>query len=214
MSAESNASANVGASATGSIDVNTYRNEAARTGRNAGGQGDKQASKRNFKERATDQLRDFALIFVYLWIIFGMLVVHESIVLSQHQIDYRFHGLAFINALVFAKVMLVAEDLRLGHRFNDKPLVYSILFKSLLFGVALIAFHVVEHVAIGMWHGNTLARSVAEVGADKLAGIVSLGIISTVALVPFFILREISRVIGRDEFWSLFFRRRSAEAPP
>ena len=164
-----------------------------------------------FQERAKDKIRNFTLMFVYLWVVFGMLAVHESIVLSQHQINYRFHALAIVNALVFAKVLLVAEDLHLGRRFNDKPLVYSILFKSLLFGVTLICFHVAEHVLIGMWDGRPIAQSIAEVGVNKLAGIVSLGIIATVALVPFFILREISRVIGPDKFWSLFFHRRNSE---
>jgi hypothetical protein len=164
-----------------------------------------------FQERAKDQIKNFVLMFVYLWVVFGMLAVHESIVLSQHQINYRFHGLAIVNALVFAKVLLVAEDLHLGRRFNDKPLVYSILVKSLLFGVTLICFHVAEHVLIGMWDGRPIAQSIGEVGVNKLAGIVSLGIISTVALMPFFILREISRVIGPDKFWSLFFRPRNAE---
>ena len=150
-------------------------------------------------------------MFVYLWVVFGMLAVHELIVLSQHQINYRFHGLAIVNALVFAKVLLVAEDLHLGRRFDDRPLVYSILVKSLLFGVTLICFHVAEHVLIGMWDGRPIAQSITEVGVNKLAGIASLGIISTVALVPFFILREISRVIGRDKFWSLFFCPGNAE---
>jgi len=54
------------------------------------------------------------------------------------------------------------------------------------------------------------AQSISEVGANKLAGIISLGIISTVALVPFFILREISRVIGSDKFWALFFQHRNS----
>ena len=164
-----------------------------------------------FQERAKDQIRNFTLMFVYLWVVFGMLAVHEFIVLSQHQINYRFHGLAFVNALVFAKVLLVAEDLHLGRRFNDKPLVYSILFKSLLFGVTLICFHVAEHVLIGVWDGRPIAQSIAEAGVNNLAGTVSLGIIATVALVPFFILREISRVIGPDKLWSLFFHRRNSE---
>ncbi len=173
----------------------------------AGAEGDKQHSKPDLKERAEDQLKNFTLIFIYLSIVFGMLNVHESIVLSQHQIDYRFHGLAIVNALIFAKVMLVADDLRLGHRLNDKPLIYSISFKSVLFGITLICFHLVEHVLVGLWDGKSIERSIAEVGADKLLGIVSLGIISTVALVPFFILREISRVMGREKFRSLFFHR-------
>ena len=164
-----------------------------------------------FQEKAKDQIRNFTLMFIYLWVVFGMLAVHESIVLSQHQINYRFHGLAIINALVFSKVLLVAEDLHLGQRFNDTPLFYSVLFKSLLFGVTLICFHIVEHVLIGMWDGRSIVQSIAEVGVNKLSGVISLGIISTVALVPFFILREISRVIGPDKFWSLFFRRRNAE---
>ena len=129
--------------------------------------------------------------------------------MSQYQIDYKAHGLAVVNALVFAKVMLVAEDLRLGDRFNDKPLIYPILFKSILFAMALISFHVVEHVLVGMWHGRTVAQSFSEIGVNKLRGMVSISVIATVALIPFFVLREISRVIGEDRFWSLFFDRRN-----
>jgi hypothetical protein len=169
--------------------------------------GERRKPKRDFKERARDQIKNFALMFLYLWAVFGMLAIHESFVLSQHQIHYVSHGLAVINALVFAKVMLVAEDLRLGHRLNDKPLIYSILLKSLLFGIALICFHILEHVLIGMWHGEPIVESVADIGVNQLGGIVSVGIIATVALIPFFILREIGRVIGGDNFWALFFHR-------
>jgi hypothetical protein len=167
-----------------------------------------QEVRRNFKGRAKDQIKNFGLMFLYLWIVFGLLTVHESMILSQHQLSYQAHGLAFVNALVFAKVMLVAEDLHLGHRLNDKPLIYSILYKSFLFGVTLICFHIVEHVLIGMWHGKAIMETIAEIGADRFGQIASGATIATVALVPFFILREISRVMGEDNFWSLFFRRR------
>jgi hypothetical protein len=172
--------------------------------------GEEPQSRIKFKTRAKDQIKHFAFMFLYLWIVFGMLAVHESIVLSQHQINFAAHGLALVNALVFAKVMLVAEDLHLGHRLHDKPLIYAVLFKSILFAIALICFHIVEHVLLGMWHGKPMAESIAEVGANRLFGIVSLGIIGTVALAPFFLLSEISRVIGRDNFWALFFQRRSS----
>ena len=151
-------------------------------------------------------------MFFYLWIVFGLLAIHQSIILSQYQIDSLAHGLAIVNALIFAKVMLIAEDLHLGDRMNDKPLIYPILFKSLLFGVTLICFHIAEHVIVGMWHGKTVAESISEVGANNLKQVVSGGIITTVALVPFFILREISRVIGGDNLWALFFQRRNSRA--
>ena len=162
-----------------------------------------------FKERAKHQIKDFLLMFVYLWIVFGMFALHESIVLAQHHISYASHGLAVVNALVFAKVMLIAEDLRLGHRAHGKPLIYSIIAKSILFAIALICFHVVEHVLLGMWHGQSIGEAIADVGANKLSEILSAGIIGTVALAPFFILSEISRIIGRDNFWALLFQRKS-----
>jgi hypothetical protein len=160
------------------------------------------------KERVLDSIKSFMQMFLYLWLVFGLLAIHQSIILSQYQIDYQSHGLAVVNALVFAKVMLIAEDLRLGNRLNDKPLIYSILFKSFLFAIALICFHIAEHALVGMWHGQKVAESFSEIGATKLRGIVSVSVIATVALIPFFALREISRVFGRDQVWSVFFHRR------
>ena len=184
------------------------RDDSTQSGRSAAGESGKPKRRQNFKDKAKHQLKEYALMFVYLWIVFGLLTIHESIVLSQHQIDFRLHGVALINALIFAKVMLVAEDMHLGRRLDGQPLVYSVLFKSIMFAIALICFHIAEHVIIGMWHGRTMAESIAEVGANNLKEIVSIGLIATIALVPFFILREIQRAIGEDHFWALFFHRR------
>jgi hypothetical protein len=171
---------------------------------------DEQEHSRTLKERVLDSIKTFIQMFLYLWLVFGLLAIHQSIILSQYQIDYRSHGLAVLNALIFAKVMLVAEDLRLGDRFNEKALIYPVLFKSLLFAIALICFHIVEHTVIGMWHGHSVAETLSEIGANKVRGILSYSVIATVALIPFFILREISRAIGSNRFWSLFFRNRNS----
>ena len=189
-----------------------FHNEPTQPTQDISEQNETRDRKHGLKERAKDQLRNFALMFLYLWIVFGLLAVHESFVLSQHQIAYHSHGFAIVNALIFAKVMLMAEDLNLGHRLNEKPLIYSILFKSFLFGVTLICFHILEHVLIGIWNRMTVAASLSEIGADKFGVTVSGGIIATVTLVPFFILREISRVMGADKFWSLFFHTRKSRA--
>jgi hypothetical protein len=61
-----------------------------------------------------------------------------------------------------------------------------------------------------MWHGQKVAESLSEIGANKLRGMVSISVIATVALIPYFALRQLSRVIGKDNFWSLFFRRRNS----
>ena len=88
--------------------------------RNRTAEDQNQEAERGFKGRAKDQIRNFGLMFLYLWIVFGLLAVHESMILSQHQLSYQVRGVAIVNALVFAKVMLVAEDLHLGRRLNDR----------------------------------------------------------------------------------------------
>jgi hypothetical protein len=164
--------------------------------------------KPSLKEKIIDSIKTFLQMFAYLWLVFGLLAIHETIILSEYKIDYQSHGLAVVNALVFAKVMLVADDLHLGIRLNDKPLIYPVLLKSLIFAITLICFHIAEHTLIGMWHGRSVAESLSDIGANKLRGMMSISVIATVALIPFFLLREISRAIGEERFLSLFFYRR------
>jgi hypothetical protein len=85
------------------------------------------------KQKAYRQLREFLIIAAYLWGIFGLLEVHKSMILAEHHVNFAYHGFALINALALAKVMLVAQHLHFGKQFNEKPLIYPTLGKSLLF---------------------------------------------------------------------------------
>ena len=75
-------------------------------------------------------------IFAYLWVVFGLFILHEHIVLSRHGMGYGFYGLAFINAWILAKIMLVAESLDVLPYFRGRPLVYPILARSCAFAGA------------------------------------------------------------------------------
>src|SRR5580658_5991255 len=114
---------------------------------------------RRLSERAYDEFKRFIVIFLYLWVVFGLLSIHKSLVLAQSHLDYPEHAFAIINAFVFAKVLLVVDHLNLGTRFKDKPLLYPILHKCLVFTVVLLCFHIVESVLVGVWHGNTIRDS-------------------------------------------------------
>ena len=162
---------------------------------------------RHLKEKAVHEARSFVVIFVYLFILFAFFTIHEAIILEQHHIDYRYAGFALVNALMLAKVMLVAEDFRLGQRFDDRPLIYPVLFKSVLFAILFICIRVVEDVIIGVWDGKTLLESLPGIGGGGIKGVVSVAIIESFALIPFFAFADISRVLGPDALHSLIFKR-------
>lgn len=163
---------------------------------------------RNLKGRAFEEFKRFTAILLYLWVVFGLLSIHKSLVLSQRHLDYEEHTFAIINAFVFAKVLLVGEQLHLGRRFQNKPLIYPILYKCFVFSAVLICFHVVESAAVGMWHGHTIANSIPPMFGWSPKGLLAVGFSCFVLLLPFFGFREIARVMGHASMRALLFGKR------
>jgi len=172
--------------------------------------GKQNGPKRSLKQWASHEAKRLVAMFLYLWVLFGLFVLHESIVLAKHDINYSAYGFAFINAWLLAKVMLVAEDLHLARRFQDKPLIYPIVYRSMVFAVVFIGFDIVEHVLLGLWRGKTIVESFPAIGGGTLTGILSVAAIISVALMPFFAFRELGRVIGEGELRALLFTRSAA----
>ena len=160
---------------------------------------------RKVMERAVDEVRRFLVMFLYLWVLFGLFALHQMIILHQQGMNFTMQGFALINALELAKVMLIAEDLRVGHWLRSRPLIYPILGESLIFTVVFICFHVVEDVVIGLFKGETLRASVPVIGGGGLAGLLSVAMIFFVALIPFFAFRNLSRELGADRLKGLLF---------
>jgi hypothetical protein len=165
----------------------------------------------HLKERGIDELRRFMLMFVYLWLVFGLFVLNESIILGGRDMSLAPQGFALINAAVMAKVMLIAEDLKFGRRFDHQPLIYPVTYKSTLFAAMFIAVHALERTLVGMIAGKTFADSIPHIGGGTWQGILTVWAIIAVSLIPFFMLREIGRILGSSRLWNLMFKPRSAD---
>ena len=149
-------------------------------------------------------------VFLYLWILLTLFAVHESIVLAKRDIDYRGYWLALINAWILAKVMLVAEDLDLGGRwFQHRPVICQILSRAGVLALVFMAAHTVESVLIGLWHRRTIFESIPRIGGGSIADVLSVAVLLTVALIPFFAFRAIDQALGVGTLRSLLFARRS-----
>ena len=124
-------------------------------------------------------------------------------------IGYRF-GFALINALILGKVILIAEAFHTGERFKDKPLVYAILFKSAVFSVLLLCFDILEEVLVGVFHHKTITQSMPTLGGGGVEGLLLVGLMVFIVLIPFFSFTEVAHVIGEDELLSMIFKRRTS----
>ena len=169
------------------------------------GEGTLHDRKRGLKQRVVDEVIKFLTIAFYLWVVFGVFALHESVVSAKDHIDYHFYGFALVNALILGKVMLIAEDFHFADWFKDKPLIYPIFCKAIAFSILFLVVDVVEEVVVGIFKGKTIGESIPSIGGGSLSGVFFVGIILSVALIPFFAFREVGRAIGERELHSLLF---------
>jgi hypothetical protein len=159
-------------------------------------------------QRVKHEAQEWAVMFLYLWVVFGLFALHESILKAQEHQDYRIQGFAILNALILSKVMLVGEGLQLARGRRDSRPILVIFNKSLAFAVLFIVFHILESIIVGVAHGETIAASFPQVAGGRLLDIIALGVIVSVCLVPFFAFREVSHDLGEGRLWQLLVTRR------
>lgn len=155
------------------------------------------------KQKAKHELIEMLLLFGYLGFFFCALTFYDLLLLREYHVKYWNFGFALINALVITKVIMIGEYAKVGRRHENKALLVSIFWKSLVFGLLVYAFHVMEEIFRHMVHGKELSAASREVRLDNLLG---RSIVIFCAFVPLFAFREIRRVMGEDEFNRLFFR--------
>jgi hypothetical protein len=167
----------------------------------------------NLAHRVYDQVIQFLPIVIYLFVVFGVLNVHEEIVAAKNHISYHFYGFALVNALILGKVMLVAEDLNFANCFRNSPLVYPIVFKSVAFTILFSVFDIVEEVVVGVgvFKGKSIVDSFPDIGGGSPRKIFFMVVIIAILLIPFFAFREIGQVIGGRELHSLIFTPRRSQ---
>jgi uncharacterized membrane protein YczE len=161
------------------------------------------------KEKAIEEFRMFWVIAIYLGMMLAAFAWYRRLVLSEAGISYLHYGAAVIEALVLAKVILIGQALGLGRRFEGAPLIFSVLFKALVFGLFIALFNKVEDAIVGLVHRESwdqISRSLFGAGrAEYLARTV----IAIITLIPFFAFWETGRVLGGHKLFALFFHKRA-----
>lgn len=164
---------------------------------------------------AIDETRKLFGIFIYLWVLLSLFSLHKALILHDESLIYH-QGFAVINALALAKVVLIGEMFRVGDKLKNKPLIYPIMFKSAVFAVLLMCFHIIEETLIGTWHGKTISQGIPDIGGGTLQGILMIGIIMFVVLMPFFAFRELEGALGKEQLRLLLFgsKTKTGAVPP
>jgi len=166
------------------------------------------AAPKSLKEKALEELKRFWIISAYLIVFLGSFNLYRTLILAGAGVDYAVsYGFRLVEALVIAKVILIGEALGIGERQEHERLVVPVVRKSVLFGVFIILFSLLERVVEGLIHKETWEGIVHQVFANGIYEMLARTLVMMVALVPFFAFVEIGGVLGAGKLTRLFFGR-------
>lgn len=170
---------------------------------------DPAVEKPGWKRRIGHELAEYWINFAYLFIFFGVFTSYRRLVLAEYKISYLHYGYAFFKALVLAKVVMIGDFLGLARRLHDKPLIFTTLYKAIVFAAWVVLFNGAERLADGLLQGKGLVGGFYQIGSnldELLAGV----LVVFFSFIPFFAFKELGRELGAGKIAWLFFRNRTA----
>lgn len=175
---------------------------------------DESAGHQSLKEKAIEEFKAYWIIVLYLAIFLGALTTYRRLILAEFGVEYVHYGVAVVEALIIAKVILIGKAFGFSRWLEDRPLIFPVLFKSVLFGALVFLFGLLEHLVEGWLHKESLAmifEKIASIGAYELGARV---LILIVAFVPFFAFWELGRLIGLRRLSAMFLSKPDAASSP
>ena len=167
------------------------------------------AKKAGVKQRVVRELIDYWVTFLYLVVFFGAFAWYRRLILAEYEISYLHYGVAVVESIVLAKVILIGDAMHLGRRLQEKPLIVPALYKSVVFSLLVAVFGVLEHTIGALIHGKGLAGGIEEIRSKGIYELLGQSLVTFFAFIPFFVFKELERVLGEGKIRQLLFRSRT-----
>jgi hypothetical protein len=170
-------------------------------------------------KKSADLKRTIVHELIEYWINFGYLAFflvaftwYRRLILAEYQVHYTNYWFPLIEAAVLAKVIMLGDLVRLGRQMENKPLIFSALFRAVMFSLWVAIFSVLEETVRGLLHGNGLMGGIEEMVSRGWYELLSRCVVIFAAFIPFFSFKELERVLGPEKLRGLFWRQRTVTA--
>jgi len=151
----------------------------------------------NLGAKVKHEIKEAIPPFLFFLVAFHLVAVLRVLMQQEYGIQAGTVMNATIGAMIVAKVVLLADLLPIVNRFPDKPLVYNIVWKTLIYQAAAILVAYLEH----LWDAYRETGSFAAANAHLVDAVVwphfwAVQILMLILFLLYTTLREFSRAIG------------------
>jgi len=143
---------------------------------------------------------------IFFFVSFHVIAFTRALMLEEYGITVRSFAAATIGALIVAKVIVIVDLLPFVNRYPDKPLIYNVAWKTLIYVLAALLVRYVEHlISFARKHENLL-----EANRDLLAEVNWPNFWATqiwvvVLMFVYCALVELIRLLGAERVRQIFF---------
>ncbi|HML92903.1 DUF4339 domain-containing protein [Methyloceanibacter sp.] len=167
------------------------------------GEAEAEPRKPSLQDGVIANLKRFGGFCAYLWAVFVLMTLHAVVGGAQSGAGLSFFLLTTVNAFLLMQAMPYIERNRFFQNLKLKPLVYSIVYKTVFFVTVLVLAYAVEMGILGL---AGIGGGVMSLGGG-LGGMLALWIILCVALLPYFAFKGFEAAVGADMLRKLLFGR-------
>jgi hypothetical protein len=153
------------------------------------------------RQKVKKELSEYFINVAFLALFFCTYAFSRRLTLAEYGIYLDDYFVGLIKALVIGKVIMMASFLRISKLFEDRPLIVPILYKVLIFALCAIMFDVLEGLIKGMISTSSFSGGFGHVADHHFSKMWMGGVLFvTVSFIPFFALKELSRLVGHEKF--------------
>lgn len=159
--------------------------------------------------KAKEEFRKILVIAVFFSAGFCLIHVSNRLLTEGSRVELNSLARAIFGGLIVAKVLLIVDILPFVNAFPGKPLVRNIVWKSSLYVAGAVFFLYIEPLLKNLFRGAGLFVANSRAWQELMLPRTWATVIWVAMLMAVFVtLKELSRVIGKDQLKYLFFGRR------
>lgn len=143
---------------------------------------------------------------IFFFVILHIVVIIRSLMTTGTGISFDTSLSATLAALILGKSVLVANLLPFINRFPEKPLVWNVAWKTLIYAIVALFVHYLERL-YEFWKDtrSLVAAQHALLAHMDWPRFWAIQILLVTLILMYCVIAELSRVIGRERLRKMFF---------
>ncbi|HWR94699.1 MAG TPA: hypothetical protein VN192_05830 [Flavobacterium sp.] len=168
-------------------------------------------NKITLKDKLLNEVNEYLVNFIYMALVFSAIILYRRLVLSSYGIELNDYFLGVFKALIIAKVVMITNHLKIIHYFENKSLIISALYKSIVFTILVMIFEVIEGFISNLIHSKELMNAATETWSEITIVWVGGCMLIFIIFIPFFAFRELVRILGKEKISDIIIRSQKKE---